>query len=235
MLTLKLQYQDSESVAHMKTSYAELTYLELCELFKNSQIEDEYERLYANIALLSGIDIEIAKQFDLTTSICVVPFLEWIDQVPEPPECKHKVQIGAEAWGKLEQAKMVLKYGDQYEVATSIIEVIKVYLPMINISLIPALESLSIAKWFENQIVEFFNKYKKLNEWQPTGDQLNAGIEDLGKYGYMNTLDALCFGDALKHDEMLDKSADVIYFKLEYDYVLSTYRERLTDIQSKKK
>ncbi len=237
MLTLKLQYQDSETVARMKTSYTEITYLDLCGLLKNSMIEDETERLYENIALLGGIDIGIARQFDLTTSLCIVPFLGWIDEISLLPvyECKHKVQIGAEAWGKFEHAKALLKYDNQYEVSLSIIEAIKIYRPRLDISTMPALEGLAIAKWFEQQFVDFFTKFQRLNDYQPKGDQILAGIEELGRFGFLNTLHALCNGNPLKYDAMLEQSADVVYSTLVYDFELSQYRERLTEIQSKKK
>jgi hypothetical protein len=239
MLGIELVYFDSTTTKlAMKCGFDELNWSEFCGLYDNSKIEDANERLVANIALLtSHEDIHLIPVQEL---IPIRPLLNFIDDVKEiivkaVPEEIKKIQVANMPWKLLEASKQAIQLkGEENSFNKAMPEIVKIY-SGIDISKMPFTESFPIANYFKEQLESFSKQFSKLNEYEPKPEQVLAGIEELNQYGMFTTLHALCGGDPLKYESMLDKPAIEIYQTLLYDYELSLYNQRLEEINKRNK
>lgn len=247
MIHLNIYYLEETKRIAIKTAWKELTYADYCKVLYNSSIQDDEARLRANIATLSGEDIELINRIPVPDLLPMVPFLGFIDTVTMPASnISIDVQIGVEPWGKLELAKQKLNHSSTYDIAMSMAEVVKVYTakyndsieetgPGIDITNMPLPDAIVYARHFEKQFSDFFERFKELSEYKPTTEELMAGIDTLEVFGFMNTLDALAGGDILKHTEVLKQPTDYVFTKLLKDYRKAKFQEKHQEILSKKK
>lgn len=236
MLTLKIRYSNTQSQVKLKTSWYDVTYSDYCKLLENTAIEDDVLRYESNIAVLCGLTVEEVKQFDSNIKLSLLPYLKFIDSLDSIliKQVDNLPQIGEEAWSLLEACKQQLKHANNAEVARSMIAVTNIYCE-VDIEQMPFIEAIPYARHFENQLSDFFLKFRELSEYKPTAEELQAGIDTLNVFGFMNTLDALANGDILKHEEVLKQSADYVFTKLLMDYRKSKFNSKHSEILSKKK
>lgn len=226
--------------ASMKASWDLVTFREFIELSENSKTEGEIPRAIKNIAVLSGLKPETVAQFDASAFEGLIPFLSFIDEVDSLfsrpiPKYIADLNIGLESWGKLESAKQLISLTNDIPMR-AMPDVVKVYLPELDIMDQPMVKAYPIAGAFLKKMLDFFDKFKRLNDYQPSAEQKAAGLDKLNQYGFFATLHALAEGNPLNYDELLNQPADVIYQTLVMDFELSEYHKRYEDqLKSKKK
>lgn len=64
---------------------------------------------------------------------------------------------------------------------------------------------------------EFYDRFKRLNEKEVTGEEESAGIEVFDKYGFFNTVYSLADGDVTMFDKVLETPAETIFMTLMYE------------------
>lgn len=223
----------------IQTDWGGVTFNQLVEIFKNSSIENESERIKSNLLCLSNATKEEVEALPFDMLEASKPWLSFIDDIgliegKAVPEEIESIIIGALPWGKLEAAKQIILNSNSISIIPAIPEVILLYCD-IDIRNLPIPESYPIAICFANKLEAFFSKYTILNEYRPNSDQLLAGVERLSQYGFFTTLHALAKGNPLNYDQMLEQPADNIYQTLVLDYELSRYQEKYHKILSEKK
>lgn len=242
MLTFEIKYTDSTTdIVNMKTAYDEITFRQFTKLCNNVHILDEQERVIMNIAELTGLSVGIIKQFDAIQIRAAKPYLRFIDDVGslkalQPPQEIKDLDISKEPWATLEQAKMLIKtdikVGSKH-LLNSMAEVVKIY-TSIDVWELPFVQAYPMVTEVKNKLELFFANYTRLNDFSPSQEQVNAGIERFERYGFFTTLHALCKGNPLMYDQMLKVPAAQVYQTLVADFEQADYAERLRKEYTKK-
>jgi hypothetical protein len=82
--------------------------------------------------------------------------------------------------------------------------------------------------------LEHINKLEKLLEYEPTSEEVRAGIEDFDQFGYFVTIDRLAGGDPLKYDAIVKLPFDVIYSKLLLSKTDAIFQKRYHEVLKQK-
>jgi hypothetical protein len=232
MLRIDVNTNKGAELVEIKTSYREFLYKDFVSIERNSSIQSEHLRTLKNIQDLSGSDLVL--QFDDFSLQKIKPHLNFIDEpillIKSVPETVANINIGDKSWSMLEASKMHIKnsVNGLLTVSESLANVAQIYTG-IDIMNMPFEDARPIAIYFRNQLETFFAKYKKLTEYKPTKEQVQAGISRFEKYGFFTTLHALAKGDLLKYDSILDQKASVVYQTLVIDYENSDYAKQLAE------
>lgn len=240
MIGIEFTYNDlSTSSLQMRTSFSELLWSDFVRLCDNAKIEDVEQRILENIAVLCNTDAYSIASMQEADLIKIIPFLSFIDN-PEVvtnraiSEQVTNCQIATQPWKLLETAKQVIQANqDVYSLNRAMPEIIKIY-TNIDITNMPFNEAFPIAEYFKQQLEDFFKQFTKLNEYKPKSEQVLAGIDQLNQYGFFTTVHALCKGNPLIYDVMLNRPAIQVYQTLLYDYEVSQYMDRLNEIHNRK-
>jgi len=88
-------------------------------------------------------------------------------------------------------------------------------------------------KWLEDQFKTLNEREEQLNH-DPKPELLEAGINELQVFGYLNVVDSLAGGDILKWKEISTLPYKEVYTKLLKEKVTNTIQERLLEIQKRK-
>lgn len=234
MILLNFKYKSANKFLvenkPLKTSWPELTFENLLQLFENTSIENEDSRIIANLQVLSSLTEEEISHLNSEHLNAIKPWLAFVDHVDsvlgyEVPKHFDDVNIGALPWKMLEEAKQIINSTGKENLMFAIPGIIKIYTGQdITKNKIPL--SYPIAILFIKKLEEFFSKYSRLNDYKPTSEEVSSGVDKLSQYGFFTTLHALCKGNPLNYDNMLDQPADNIYQTLVLDFELSEYQKR---------
>lgn len=271
MNELILNFNTGREVRKLKTEWDELTYSDYLKILENRKIENLEERVKENIALISRSTRKEVDMFPPHYISGMVPFLIFIDKVDkikfEEVHEDFKINIGAQSWGKLEHAKIIIAGLNDLNLVFAMPQIVEIYLgdmydssieetkkmlqdfecknlntselteqlktleqqkhQINNFGEMPFIKAFTIAKYFIDQFEAFFKKYTRLNDFKPSTEQINAGIEQLNQYGFFSTLHALAKGNPIIYDDMLALQADNIYQTIVYDFEMSEYQKRL--------
>lgn len=77
---------------------------------------------------------------------------------------------------------------------------------------------------------KFYDRFKKLSEYEHDPEELEAGVEIFDKYGFFSTLHSLADGDITKYELILETEADTVFMTLLYNKDKREYEERLKEI-----
>lgn len=77
----------------------------------------------------------------------------------------------------------------------------------------------------------FFERYKRLSEYEPSDEELEAGVEVFGNFGFFNTVVTLSRKMSCSYEQVLNMSADEVYMTLLLDFETAEYEKRLTEVR----
>lgn len=96
----------------------------------------------------------------------------------------------------------------------------------------PAEEIISLFKWIKTHL-ENMSRWDKRNlKFDPSGEQIRAGISNFNKLGDIPTIDTLAGGDVLKWEAVLKLPCDTIRKKLLLSNISSKFERKLSEIKS---
>jgi len=191
--------------------------------------KDPLQRLssVSNIPLdkLSKLSFESLSQ--LFESYGYIDHLELLGEGVEPYD------IGNDSWGKFERAKLAVDTKQNgLRVALSIATVYtnKDYIG------IPTLEAYKEVKSYLDGFAAFNERYKRLNDWKPTNEQMLAGIDRFKDFGIMPQFFQIRKSyPNLSDDEVWELKAETIYYKFLIDFEQSMFDKAYSEVISKKK
>lgn len=82
--------------------------------------------------------------------------------------------------------------------------------------------------------LEHINKLEKLLEYEPTSEEVRAGIEEFDQFGYFVTIDRLAGGDPLKYEKIVKLPYDVVYSKLLLSKTDAIFQKRYHEVLKQK-
>jgi hypothetical protein len=150
------------------------------------------------------------------------------------PEWITDLNIGRSTWKNLEAVKQILKINEGRKEELFIQKIIHVYYPNIDLMTMKAGEVLGAMSFFFDKLNNFFEKYKRLQDYKPTQEEIRAGVDELNRYGYFPTLMSLC-KSPLEYDDMLKQPADIIYMTLLVSFEKSEIQRRMHEFEKMKK
>ena len=215
----------------IKTEWSEFSFKEYAALFK---IADK--PLVEKISLYSGLPVAIVSQLSLDQLSFVCEAISFIEQ-PEnalifAEAYSDELNIGKRTYKELEQSLIFIR--NIGSPLAAIDKVASVYYGE-DISEQPLLKVLGKGQHVLNLISKFMLEFKRLNEYEPTIEELEAGVEDLAKFGFFGTAVQFARKYGQTHDEILNMPAREVYTTLLYDFEQSEVERKLNQIRSRKK
>ena len=211
------------------TNFDELTWQQYVKLVK-MQNDNVIQRLIT----ATGITEDELLQMSITDLKKICELVEYTDVLFVAEAyggLEVELNIGAESYGKLEQARQAIIQAGNWVLAAQKVGLI--YLQEdINDYQLP-LAMAKIKTVFE-LLNEFLSKFKKLYEGEVEAEEEIAGVDVFRKFGSFPTIDRLAIAYGKTHDEVLAMPAEVVMTKLLYDLENSEYQERLMKIKSAK-
>ena len=215
----------------IKTEWSEFSFKEYAALFK---IADK--PLVEKISLYSGLPVAIVSQLSLEQLSFVCEAISFIEQ-PEnalifAEAYSDELNIGKRTYKELEQSLIFIR--NIGSPLAAIDKVVSVYYGE-DISEQPLLKVLGKGQHVLNLISKFMLEFKRLNEYEPTIEELEAGVEELSKFGFFGTAVQFARKYGQTHDEILNMPAREVYTTLLYDFEQSEVERKLNQIRSRKK
>ncbi len=227
MIELKINDKPYE----IKTEWSEFSFKEYAALFKVAD-----KPLVEKISLYSGLPVAIVNQLTLEQLSFVCEAISFIEQ-PEnalifAEAYTDDLNIGRRTYKELEQSLIFIR--NIGSPLAAIDKVVSVYYSE-DISDQPLLKVLGKGQHVLNLISKFMLEFKRLNEYEPTIEELEAGVEDLAKFGFFGTAVQFARKYGQTHDEILNMPAREVYTTLLYDFEQSEVERKLNQIRSRKK
>lgn len=179
------------------------------------------------IKALTDVPLDILNRLQSEAILSLYDLLSFVYEPPHNPRLKEEINVGSEAWLKLELARQAMQINVEPYI---IVEVSRIYFGD------------QVFEWPFNylygqtsQIIQsmslFLERYKELTEDnEPDADQLEAGIKGLESFGVGAIRYSLAQGDVTKYEQVEQMSAESIYFTLLYEKAKNEYTERLKEI-----
>jgi hypothetical protein len=179
------------------------------------------------IKALTDVPDHILNRLHSEAVLSLYDLLSFVYDPPHNPKLKEEINVGSEAWLKLELARQAMQINVEPYI---IVEVSRIYFGD------------QVFEWPFNylygqtsQIIQsmsvFLERYKELTEDnEPDADQLEAGIKGLESFGVGAIRYSLAQGDVTKYEQVEQMSAESIYFTLLYEKAKNEYTERLKEI-----
>lgn len=215
----------------IKTEWSEFSFKEYAALFKVAD-----KPLVEKISLYSGLPVAIVSQLSLEQLSFVCEAISFIEQ-PEnalifAEAYADDLNIGKRTYKELEQSLIFIR--NIGSPLAAIDKVVNVYYGE-DISDQPLLKVLGKGQHVLNLISKFMLEFKRLNEYEPTIEELEAGVEELSKFGFFGTAVQFARKYGQTHDEILNMPAREVYTTLLYDFEQSEVERKLNQIRSRKK
>lgn len=215
----------------IKTEWSEFSFKEYAALFKVAD-----KPLVEKISLYSGLPVAIVSQLSLEQLSFVCEAISFIEQ-PEnalifAEAYSDELNIGKRTYKELEQSLIFIR--NIGSPLAAIDKVVNVYYGE-DISDQPLLKVLGKGQHVLNLISKFMLEFKRLNEYEPTIEELEAGVEELSKFGFFGTAVQFARKYGQTHDEILNMPAREVYTTLLYDFEQSEVERKLNQIRSRKK
>ena len=215
----------------IKTEWSEFSFKEYAALFKVAD-----KPLVEKISLYSGLPVAIVSQLSLEQLSFVCEAISFIEQ-PEnalifAEAYSDELNIGKRTYKELEQSLIFIR--NIGSPLAAIDKVVNVYYGE-DISDQPLLKVLGKGQHVLNLISKFMLEFKRLNEYEPTIEELEAGVEELSKFGFFGTAVQFARKYGQTHDEILNMPAREVYTTLLNDFEQSGVERKLNQIRSRKK
>lgn len=143
-----------------------------------------------------------------------------------------ELNIGHRSYNDIEKAKQAISKAKTQHVLCGA-ELVKIYYGE-DISQQPITDCLGKVLWLMESINKFLEPFRELGDYEPTVDEIQAGVEELNKFGSFATVVQLARKYAKTHDEILAMPAKEIYTVLLLDYTNYKISKNLQSIQAGK-
>lgn len=224
-MTIKINDKDYS----IKQTWKEFTYSELCEVVKSCELP-----LLEKVSKFSGIPFSVINTLTLPQMSFICDSVAFMEEYENcllfVKDYKDDLSIAKETYGKLELAKTHLRGKPLLALG----KIVEIYYGE-DISDRPCLECLGKGLSLLEKIDSFVKSFPELYEYEPTKEELEAGVEDLTKLGSFYTVKKMSEKFQKHPDEILEWQAGVVYKFLQADAIDSRINRNLQKIYSRKK
>jgi hypothetical protein len=167
---------------------------------------------------LSNIPHEIidkAEDLQLFPLYTLISFIHEAELLP----IREALIVDKEQYRRFEAAKAALKVGKPYQ---KILSAAMVFYPEEK----NPVQLVGLGLDIINQIALFLESYQEMVNAKPEGNEVEAGIEELGMFGFWGTAYVMAGRDLLKLDAIMSKPAIEVYTALFYSFKEAQYNKR---------
>lgn len=184
--------------------------------------------LVERVAKYTGIPIEVlntltVKNFNIIAG--AVDFIEDETTLNALATPYTGGNIGLSTFGNIERAKGYIKNG----IYQGIIKVAELYTKD-YVAGKPLLEKWGVCLFYINQLNDFFAKFKGMNAHEYSEMELEAGVEDLAKFGHWPIVFRIGRERGMTNDQVLNMTAVEVYTELLHNFETDVYQKRLQNI-----
>jgi hypothetical protein len=217
---------------HIKQSWDEFNYAEYCEIVKAVELPP-IERL----SKFTNIPIDVFNKCTCPQLAVLFEAVGWMESYEDCllfcKDYNDELSIAKCTYGQLEQAKVQL----QLHKATPLLAlsgIVELYYGE-KINDKPCVDNLGKGLFVLAKIEEFLKGYQELYEYEPTNEEIEAGVEDLAKLGAFYTVKKMSEKFGKHPDEILKWEAGVVYAFLKADAIDARINKNLQKIYARKK
>lgn len=189
------------------------------------------------LSKFTGIPVEKVESLSCGQLAVMFGAMAWSDDYNDGllfvRSLESKVNIGKSTYGNLEKAKLSLQKYSQRPML-SVVELVKIYEGE-DISELPFIENIGRGIAILEKINTFLSGFKELYEYEPTPEEIEAGVEDLNKLGSFYTVKKLSEKFGKHPDEILNWEAAIVYSFLKADAIDARISQNLQKIYQRKK
>lgn len=207
----------------IKTAFNELDifeYLEYYEAF-NKPVVDRVS-LYTGIAVDELNKLTVDSFGNIAGIVQFIEDTELLNALAEPFSSKD---IGLESYGKVEKTKAIIANG----LIKSLPQVVEHYTG--EPCPVPLLFAWHKCQFYLKSISAFFERFKEMNNFEYTDDEIEAGVEGLSALKHWPIVFKYGRDRGMTNDEVLNTSAIEVYMELLQTYREREYQKRLTAIR----
>ena len=223
-----------ETGYNVRTSWNEVTLKDYCEIVK-AQSKEWVERL----SVYSGIPVDILHKVKLKQLQILLDLVEFMDE-PDIVQAfgvgyESEIKIGEQPYWKIEKCKQLLK--DNPFPITVGAEIVELYTGDADgnggekISDKPVTEVIGMCVYFLSEIDKFFTRFKRLNDYKPTADEVEAGMENLNRLSSFATPLSLARKTNQTPEQILQRPAEEIFMIMLVDFEQAEYEKRYRQVQ----
>lgn len=188
------------------------------------------------ISIYTGVDIQAVNSLQLSGIEHLIRLCAWMDtddvlQAVLEPYSNTDFIFSATIYGDIVEAKQVIGKAGGNVLAAGC-DVWRVYFKE-NISDLPVTKSLSKVHFIANQLGSFLKKYQRLNEFEYSEEQIEAGIERFEGFGAFPTIASLAERLKIKYDDVTKLPVEQVYMTLLHDFEQSEYQKELLKIRER--
>lgn len=234
-MILHLEAEGQTLEVKLPTGWSQLTMRQFIELQVMSLLEQ--------VEFLTDLPPEKCKSLPLDT---VAMVLEFLNHQPEYEGPEYPANIGAESIGKAELAKKVIidtKDAGEWECLPFLyaiymlperIDFLLAFVQGFPMDLVEEVRDMPVsqvfvpAAYFAVEVASLVNKYNNAIYREPEPDQLAAGIDRFGKFGFYGSLAAL--GSPALMQEVLAMPAEVYYMQKVYEATQMDFEKAYREI-----
>lgn len=235
MITIKIKIDDELQDFAIPTNHGDLIYKRYAEI-KDADLQKK--SLDERMSARTGLEQEIFTLLPMDQISRLMTLTEFADediQIFEQSQKTmakvRKMNIARDTFGKLEKARQIIQKSER-GYFTAMIDVIKLYTEQ-DIGDRLTVKVYAYVHEFTTQFEAFLKKYERLTEYEPTDEELEAGIEILKNFGSFPTIVSLARSLKLTYNEVLQMSADEVYMTLLYDFEENQIKKKLSDIHQR--
>ncbi len=193
---------------------------------------DETEPIQ-RLAAVSNIPLDKLNKLSFESLSQLFEAYGYIDHLELLGDSNESYDIGNDSWGKFVRAKLAVdtkQNGMSVGLSIATVYTNKDYIGM------PTLEAYKEVKSYLDGFAAFNERYKRLNDWKPTNEQILAGIDRFKQFGEMTQFfEVRKLYPSLSDDEVWELKAETIYYKFLIDFEQSMFDKAYSEVISKKK
>lgn len=226
MITIKIDGKSYEVV----TTWVEMKYSHYCRVVNVSE-----ESVMNKLSIFTGIEENILSKCSLAQICYLCELVSFMDDYENAllfvKSYEDDLSIAKKTYGQIEQAKTVLQYKKPLLALGDLVELYYCE-KMIDAHIVDSMgRGLALVAKIDN----FMKSYPELYEYEPTNEEIEAGVEDLAKLGSFYTVKKLADRYHKHPDEILKWEAGVVYAMLRTDAIENRISNNLQKIAMRKK
>ena len=225
MIELKINGE----IHSIPSNWKDISWAKYCDI-----VQAVEKPLIERVAVYTGLDIELLQRFTLSTFLNVCDMVAFcddytlVDSLAKPYQ--GELNVGAETYEKLENCKMAASKAANPITAGA--KIIKEYTGE-DINDRCVLDVYAQVMFFFAQINKFLDKYKRLNDYEPSEDEIEAGIDQVTRFGTWGTAVAYARRTNMKIEEVWKRPATEIYTTLLLDFEQAELNKRLRAVKER--
>lgn len=220
----------SKTEYNLPSSWNDVTFLKYCDV-----VMAQGEPFMNRLSVYAGIESDILNKLTFNGIAEIANIVSFMDSPDDVNSFQYlydgAIQVGHETYGKMIISQQAIKKAKTPLFGAVVM--VKQYTGE-DISHEPITKCIGKALYFFKEVNTFLEGYKELNDYQPDGDELEAGIEQLNRFGPHLTATVYARKNNMKRPEdVYALPAKEVYTTLLMDYLENKIEKKLGHVRER--